>query len=738
MRYLKCIFLAIVALAIAPRANACGPWCFSPYEYYMFRTFDKNSVSWNDTKGRNSLLWQAQTSSSISVKDIEKVVYEYTDAQTYSLLTDKSDKNTFAAWLRSNQDREAVDFLVLAKRCERARAEKNSPWYYPVENDPVIEKIKGVREKALAYDGTRFASRYALQAIRAMYSLNDFEGIIRYWESKCVDMPSDVIKDMMYPYVAGAYYTFSVCEGDGLEASEKASAGIAAGNIDPAYAREMAHKYYAQAQWPEYIDMMQLEGPGNDPLAALSLMAEKCPEAPFVPELLQKIVGGAEPDCLNYDYRSRMGGVSYPGDYLLTMRDICCKMACGYAGANLAAWAYSAAFLQDLLGDVQGASATLEIAQKASGENALIDESVKVMRIYLDTKLGKYNDNDKELLTALKWFENKMRSNLTDEIEEETIYGWQLSSNFSYYYWNDMMRRIVIGELCPRMIDNDRQVKALQLANMADNLMFNIVGKHNYYDKKWKSHFVPLATYRKKCGFNSFDFSNEFFNIMDTLNVGYAVAYYNDIKNCDDELGIYLNERSYCSKDYICEHIGTMYLRDLDYDKALYWLSQVKSSYFATTNIVPYTFRDPFTWDPDTYEGKPRKNYKLDFAKKMVALASLMESDDADVRGKAFVHYGLGMKNSYSLCWALTQYHKFYGEEWTWCAHTEDVLGQAEEFIATGLNTVQDRELAAQCHLLVKDYYTAQFVYGDTPTGHDLLVKCDNLRYWNGGKKQRY
>ena len=120
--------------------------------------------------------------------------------------------NQFALWIVKHQDRELADFLLLAKLCEKIRWEQNSPWYYPVDNDAVSISLADIAAKARAYRGKRLRDRYALQAIRAMFATGQYDACINYWAEVCNQLPEGLIKRMILPYVAGAYFRTGVTE----------------------------------------------------------------------------------------------------------------------------------------------------------------------------------------------------------------------------------------------------------------------------------------------------------------------------------------------------------------------------------------------------------------------------------------------------------------------------------------------------------------------------------------------
>ena len=52
---------------------------------------------------------------------------------------------------------------------------------------------------------------------------------------------------------------------------------------------------------------------------------------------------------------------------------------------------------------------------------------------------------------------------------------YDLKSCRSYYYWNDAMRCILLGTVCPKMMEVGKTTLALQLANMASYSLLNAI-----------------------------------------------------------------------------------------------------------------------------------------------------------------------------------------------------------------------------------------------------------------------
>ena len=195
-----------------------------------------------------------------------------------------------------------------------------------------------------------------------------------------------------------------------------------------------------------------------------------------------------------------------------------------------AMWYYTAAFIMELKGDVVSASHLLGLAEK-SKSSAFIADSVKVFRIYLDAKLLPYNAAyENKLFAQLKWLDAKVVSGIDDEVRRNTAH---IYTNKSHYYWSDMMRRILLVEVCPRMIKAGKTTRALQLANMADNRKLGLVDKIEIYDyvdvgDEWVYQPVESYTmeeYRYSYNDNLFDYNNSFFEMIDSLGANSAKRY---------------------------------------------------------------------------------------------------------------------------------------------------------------------------------------------------------------------
>ena len=111
----------------------------SDYGHYATTWESDYKLHQVDYKAENLKLWQQQTSSDISISDIEHVVYisEASFLKDNKNIMEKTSlkHNSFAMWIVDNKRMDILDFLILAKQSEDIRSSMNDPWYYHVEDN---------------------------------------------------------------------------------------------------------------------------------------------------------------------------------------------------------------------------------------------------------------------------------------------------------------------------------------------------------------------------------------------------------------------------------------------------------------------------------------------------------------------------------------------------------------------------------------------------------------------------
>lgn len=666
--------------------------------------------------GRNCMEWQQLTSNTIPLEDIFEVVYKM-PLEDFERIYDYREaiySNQFVEWI-TKRDIAILDLLLLAKTNEYIRVKRNSRWYYPTMKIGARMTIDEVAEKALSVQDERLRDRYLLQAIRALFTMSKYEECIALWESEVSLLPDDnLMKQLIRPYIAGAEFR--------VNNSEKAIA------------------YFAQIG--DVNSMLYCAGRADEMLTvieALEWVCECAPNSPYIAETLQSLIRDYEPMC--EFYWDDLFGDNCEFEKLYSL---CQKMTNNKACDNPAMWYYTCAFMSDLVGDTQKAASLLEQAEK-SKSSAFIKESIEVFRIYIDAKILPYNSAyERKLFEQIKWFDQKIVNNIDDYVCKETARGYKLFSCESFYYWNDMMRRILLAEVCPRMIKAGKLTRALQLANMADNRLFGIVNKIEFYDwvkckdgYEYKvSEVYSMSGYRYSENFNSHDYSNSFFEMIDSLGVNTAIKYVQNVRRPVSELDRYLNSRGYTGSDYLNDIVGTQCLRNMRYREATEYLGKVSPAYKNHLNVcMEY---EPFSIERKAIETKI--DFRYDFARKMYSLEQSLDiTTDPNRKAELLLQYATGIRNSFDLCWSLTQYYRgasYWSQVcekryWEEDEYTTAARNRAIELSKLACDMATDDEVAANINYALLNFKTVAKRYPNTTKGELVRGQCDNLVDYN-------
>ena len=728
MRSMRFLLISIVALCATSGVVACGPFRYLPSGYAMYRVCELASDDeLPSVADANCREWQRMTSSDISLEEIHEVVYDMSLEEYEAMCANRkvSYENKFAEWL-TKRNHEAMEFLLLAKTNEYIRLQRNSRWYYPTMKIGARMTLEEVAEVALNASTTRLHDRYMLQGVRALFTLGRYHECIALWENEVAAWPKEnLMRQMIYPYIAGAKYHV--------------------GN------RETALAIFAElGDVDSMLRCLGKEGK-HDVIDGLALVCEHNPQSPYIVKTLQKIIRSEEPE-------GNLWG-DYPVDEekLEKLHALCVKMAQDKRTDKHAMWYYTAAFISDLKGNTNEAAKLLTKAEMQPADTYL-KESIKVFRIYIDSKQSTYNDAyEQHLFAQLKWLDEKIVNNITDEVREQTAEGYHLLGCYSYYYWNDMMRRILLTEVCPRMLESGRTTRALQLANMASNRLLGIVDrqKGDYHkvvngEFKFVEYDLTMDEYRySEEHYNSFDYRSHFFEMIDSIGLDVAIKYVDNTLAPRNDFDRFLNSRGYIGKDYLYDIIGTQCLRHMRYTEAKRYLGEVSKRYYFHLNVcMEYA---PF--DADRVVVIPQdSDFKYRFASEMSALEQdIRVVEDPNRRAMMTLRYAIGMKNSFSYCWGLTQYYLgscYFGQschkrDWEGEAHTKAVMKRADELIDLACRTATDDVTRAEIQYALCNFKTVAEQYPNTSLAQRVRSGCDLLYdhhadrrpeklYWHG------
>lgn len=680
----------------------------------MYRVYDNTLKpvstinAYNPGVEQNCIAWQKLTSKTIPVEEIYEVVYKMSLEEFEAIYDSReiSYKNRFAEWI-TKKDTAALNFLLLAKNNEYIRSIRNSRWYYPSMKIDTRMTIEEIAERSLSVKEGRLRDRYLLQGVRALFSLAKYEDCIDLWETEVSRLPEEnLMRQLIHPYIAGAEFR--------VKHSKKAI------------------EHFAQiGDVQSILFCADKVGEELSVVDALELICRYAPNSKSIEETLQSYIRKME-FC-----REEETGETFEGEKLC---ELCLKMARSGRSDNPAMWYYTAAFLEDLSGNMTRASYLLGLAEKSRASD-YISESIKVFKIYLDAKQLPYNPSyEKRLFGQLNWLDSKIKAGIDDNVRNETALGNKLIKCESYYYWNDVMRRILLAEVSPRMIKAGKTTRALQLANMADNRLLGLVDKQDVYDwveENGNYEYKVVGTYtmqgyRYSAIFNRYDYSNHFFEMIDSVGVDRAIEYVQRVNRPQGEFDRFLNSRGYIGSDYLNDIIGTQCLRSMRYEEAVSYLGAVGKAYKNHLNVsMEY---DPFSVERRAVNQK--KEFRYDFAREMYSLErGINMTADPNRRAQLMVKYAVGLRNSFDLCWGLTQYYRgvsYWGEvcekrDWENDEHTKAAMKRVKELADLACEIVTNDETGADIQYMLCNFRTVAQKYPNTAKGRLVKGKCDNL-----------
>lgn len=416
-------------------------------------------------------------------------------------------------------------------------------------------------------------------------------------------------------------------------------------------------------------------------------------------------------------------------------------------------WEFCLAYLYgDFLGKPAEARKHILKAEKLEFSSDEIRDKARAYRMLTDAVAG----DESRFADDIAW--------ISDKIDP---------ANSGAGEWERILKNIVYAQWVPSYWRQSRYTDAVLLCGYADNILGQtrrqpLVTSSNY---NWSQN-TSLANVRRSDQLLNFnDYSNLSFRLMNSLSSEQLAQV---MRNIQDATGLRAKfvKTARTDADYINEIIGTLALREENYDRAVEYLSKVSTDYQRSMNIYKggYLSRDPFIpypkrWsneDDDIwrfehgsgiYRKKPvdSDNAKLRFARQMQKLQKEMGSDDADRRGLAALRYAIGRRNSLEECWALTQYWRGFighliqpGLQY-WDEAKYPGLAFLYEYGYSDSNAAEKRysqdiddalamlatdEARAQAQYLLGNVKTVIKLYADTKTGKKVKTSCDRWRQW--------
>lgn len=711
MKTLKLSILVSLLLA-AGSACACGPYRYSAADNCIYRIVsplqELTTTANDDFATKNILLWSRQTGCTDTAA-IRQAIYEGTLAQWeefYNMVATLSSKrgaegeatsdwfsrNAFVLQLSKRHDTSAVALLFLSKRYESIRNAQRSPWYY---NSRVgTDEKRDLRElyaracRQTPYND-KYANRWHFLAIKSAWASEEREAAVEMWKQYAPKMKGTIFHDEAEDYVARCLEEL--------------------GRKDEVWAIYRKNQY-----WTTRL-------PSPLPARLQAMLAIKPNAKDYAPMLQDYLT------FLDVDHAATYG---YDEEYPFKTDAVLSVVRSAIANPDVRdkdMWKYAGACILDYSGRQREALAMLEGAEGGDGD-AFLRKSVRTLTFYLRTRTDTVTDDfERYAVGEIRWLDDEMLrewQRLPDNIRNDIshVINWEYITDLNKLYPFAALRRIVLEDsvgLAWRMAEAGREVRALQMANVADNRIVTVSGN-------------PIIKKVRETGGNHHDYSNGTFVLADRMSAGAIEKYRQRQLHPADDLDRWFNARSYTDGDYWQDIVGTHYLRERNYAAAVSHFRFVAPSYQRRMNIRCTI--DPFSIDRSGINHNST-HCKLHFAQRMDSLQhAMLHGEDADSRGLAMLEYTIGLENSFDMCWWLTSYQR----GWTGPDLIDiDKTGYARSAHAVSsllrtkaLRTLRSDEARARYHLRLGHYSTVRKCYTDTHTAHALALACDNARHY--------
>lgn len=572
--------------------------------------------------------WNAYTGANLSDDDLslltENSAINLDDYKIYAAAKKKNDSEMLE-YLRLNniyRQRRNNDYDLcsnLYKEAYEAKGEDYdeewSAWYYPTKDD--LDKAKAnldeVITAARAYKGTKYADRYILLTMRALFQSGQFEEVINYYSQNLSRIP--VGSDCL-PLIDALYAGALLRTGKKDEAIEI----YAKINDNVSLSWCVAGKY-------EYEALMNIYNKNHNSKAIPWVMIQFINNIEF--ELRRTEFYGKEDSLQNIAAKRSVK------DFVLQAN----KIADSKATDCPALWKSAAAYCNYYLGNQKDAKNQIDAAMSMAG-SASIKENARITRLLIYAAEPNYTPTYANfMLTELKWLKSRVKADVENYIENfETIQSAIADKKLA----------AAVGGLHSSICDTDQT---------------------QYANKNGLGWFLSID-YE-----GTLDYSSHYFVSLCRLTAAETEDFFNKFAT-RDELSKWLWSQIGHDANYFNDLIGTKYLAEGNYQKAVQFLQKVPLSFLDQQAIAKYMIYRDYSkpkWDGLQLKGclinswfsddgevalpALTKNPKLEYCKEMIALLG-----QASQPQKAYeIATRLYQASEKGDCWHLAHYyHSLY------------------------------------------------------------------------------
>ncbi len=492
-------------------------------------------------------------------------------------------------------------------------------WEYPTKQQLARRNahLRQMLNVAVGYKG-RMRSQYGLMRMRAHFGLKQYSQCISFWEQTAVNYRQTVYKEMMRNIYAGA-----LCR------TGKAFDGI---NIYADQQDFLSLKYYVRHQRNLSGIYNAVDNHYNSSLLSY-LVQDFVNNAQETMDALKDEYRRTKPQGIDSDLENRLRFVDAKGVYMEDIdgfMELADRMTATADLPNKALWYGAKGTLEYLLGRYPQASSDLAKAMADHNSEQRLLDNARAVKILADVHQGP-DDEQKlnKIAQELEWL---------DAIANEDC----LTGNDCSTHYTDVKIRFVHQELVPLL---ERMGRRDLAAGMLGELESHDEDDLRYYD--------------------------HYFKYLWSMHPDKLAAYVNWLsRNKGTGLEAYILKSVKRNENYYNDLVGTRYLAQGNFEKAIKWLQEVYIDFQAMQNIAPYTRRN---YNVDRWYTKQKireeelwnSSYRMSESKKLAYCRAILQEESIyrnmreglQKRQQAYKLASLYYQASYEGdCWWLTQY----------------------------------------------------------------------------------
>ena len=582
------------------------------------------------------------------------------------------DKEIYA-YAQQKGDKDMVAYLDELKKYLDISDQMQETWDYPTKEQLAERKqtLQNMIVKADAHRNGKMGVQWRLLRMRANMVLGKHQDNLTYWHNVASQLSPSVYKDMMQNIYAGALMN----TGNRIEACNE-------------FARQG--------------DMLSMKwGMRNyRNIAGIKTIYAENPNMAVLSYLVQDFVNNAQETLDSYT-KDEKGEMIPVDDEWMRMVDarVASKQDVdefiGFAQKVLkekktdspALWKAAIGELQYLYGHHDEAMKTLDEAVKMAGTQRMKDNA-RAIRLVASVGSKRFQKSSYQ-----KWVVEEMRWLVTKSKEEGGYYN----------HYREVMDRLIYTELSPRYekMGDKNLANALLALYENDSVMWGEQSE-SMPDNSWNPNYSGYYYYE-----------------LSELSADQLVDYYQWLKTkSKGELEAWAKQAVRMEDNYYLDLIGTRYMSECKFDKAIDYLKNIPWSFLEGQNISYYMAHRDYSkprWEGRQRFGKDEvtegahlatlsKNPKLDFCKDIVNMEAQLPVARQGVRED--LAYKLATRyfqaSVYGDCWYLTDYG--------WSSYIDTLSTKERLFVDKTIEYLNISKQSTDMQMRLKSLYALAYI----------------------------